>query len=251
MQRNEGTKSVVHHHHHHHHGRRRRRPRRHFAPPGVAPVAPTTPTGPYIRIVEAKYGVGKHWEDVTDQLQQLVLSQGGLQLHAFGQFRSMNALFGNPGNGPERKRLEFSYEVEGEEQYTAVAEDRKLHLAMGSQYQLLQQREGIFDAAVPQEAGHFNIVFFECSYGKDKHSDVTTQLQDLSAKKGGKSIDAFGYWFTPNGCMNKAFGDPDPGQDKELAVNYYWQTPVMSCSASEDQQVSLSYEAFRGLLESQ
>jgi hypothetical protein len=148
MQRNEGTKSVV-HHHHHHHGRRRRRPRRHFAPPGVAPVAPTTPTGPYIRIVEAKYGVGKHWEDVTDQLQQLVLSQGGLQLHAFGQFRSMNALFGtnaspsaplgvqlilklklgaagNPGNGPERKRLEFSYEVEGEEQYTAVAEDRKV-----------------------------------------------------------------------------------------------------------------------------
>lgn len=60
----------------------------------------------------------------------------------------------------------------------------QLHLAMGSQYQLLQQREGIFDAAVPQEAGHFNIVFFECSYGKDKHSDVTTQLQDLSAKKG-------------------------------------------------------------------
>ncbi|ELR14111.1 uncharacterized protein ACA1_367550 [Acanthamoeba castellanii str. Neff] len=51
--------------------------------------------------------------------------------------------------------------------------------------------------------------------------------------------------------MNKAFGDPDPGKDKELAVNYYWQTPVMSCTASEDQQVSLSYEAFRGLLVSQ
>lgn len=101
MQRPEGTKSVVHHHHHHHHGsRRRRRPRRHFAPPGVAPVAPTTPTGPYIRIVEAKYGVGKHWEDVTDQLQQLVLSQGGLQLHAFGQYRSMNALFGTNSPPP-------------------------------------------------------------------------------------------------------------------------------------------------------
>ncbi len=34
-------------------------------------------------------------------------------------------------------------------------------------------------------------------------------------------------------------------------MNYYWQTPVMNCSASEDQQVSLSYEAFRALLESQ
>jgi len=107
------------------------------------------------------------------------------------------------------------------------------------------------NAAVPQEAEHFHIAFFECSYGKDKFTDVTTQLQDLAAKMGGKCIDVFGYWFTPNGCMNKAFGDPDPGQDKKLVVNYYWQTPAMSCSASEDQQVSLSYEAFRSFLEAQ
>lgn len=60
----------------------------------------------------------------------------------------------------------------------------QLHLAMGKQYQLLQQREGIFNATVPQEAGHFNIVFFECSYGKDKHVDVTSQLLALSTKKG-------------------------------------------------------------------
>lgn len=61
----------------------------------------------------------------------------------------------------------------------------QLHLAMGKQYQLLlQQREGILNAAVPQEAGHFNIVFFECSYGKDKHVDVTSQLLALSTKKG-------------------------------------------------------------------
>ena len=33
----------------------------------------------------------------------------------------------------------------------------------------------------------------------------------MNDNTGGKSIDAFGYWFTPNGCMNKAFGDPDPG----------------------------------------
>jgi hypothetical protein len=61
----------------------------------------------------------------------------------------------------------------------------QLHLAMGRQYQLLlQQREGILNAAVPQEAGHFNIVFFECSYGKDKHVDVTSELLALSTKQG-------------------------------------------------------------------
>jgi hypothetical protein len=31
--------------------------------------------------------------------------------------------------------------------------------------------------------------------------------------------------------------------DKDLRVSYLWRTPVMSCSAAEDQQVHLSYAA--------
>lgn len=59
---------------------------------------------------------------------------------------------------------------------------------------------------------------------------------------------AFGFTIKPNGCMNKAFGDPCPGKDKLLRVEYRWRTPVLAYAIDEDKKVSLNFEALRPLL---
>lgn len=228
------------------HHRARHRPARHCAPPPCAvvhvaapPPAPMTTTGAYIRIVRASYGAGGHWLDVTDVLQRLVMGQGGLSLNAFGSRRSMNALFGDPVYG-KAKRLEFTYEVVGQPKSLTLSEDRKLSLTMADMY---HQSVGAH-VAVPQEAAHFSLVLLQSSYGIGEcRYDVASVLGNMAAQQGGRGVTAFGYFFSPNGCMNKAFGDPAPGMDKDLRVSYLWRTPVMSCSAAEDQQVHLSYAA--------
>jgi hypothetical protein len=73
--------------------------------------------------------------------------------------------------------------------------------------------------AVPQEAAHFSLVLLQSSYGIGEcRYDVASVLGNMAAQQGGKGVTAFGYFFSPNGCMNKAFGDPAPGIQRRTRV---------------------------------
>jgi hypothetical protein len=48
--------------------------------------------------------------------------------------------------------------------------------------------------------------------------------------------------------MNKAFGDPCPGEDKTLAIEYRWRTSLLAHAVDEDKKLSLSFEKMRPLL---
>lgn len=48
--------------------------------------------------------------------------------------------------------------------------------------------------------------------------------------------------------MNKIFGDPAPGKDKLLTIEYSWRTPVLAYAIDEDKKVCLNFEPLRTLL---
>jgi len=48
--------------------------------------------------------------------------------------------------------------------------------------------------------------------------------------------------------MNKAFGDPCPGKEKFLTVEYRWRTPQLSLSVAEDKKVEINFNAVKQFL---
>jgi len=95
----------------------------------------------------------------------------------------------------------------------------------------------------------FELEIVRATYGyQDCTIDVTCTLNTFVAKNRGKRLSEFGYVFSRNGCMNKAFGDPCPGKEKFLTVEYRWRTPQLSLSVAEDKKVEINFNAVKQFL---
>lgn len=107
----------------------------------------------------------------------------------------------------------------------------------------------VMGGSPPDEAKLVAVEILKATYGRGNNvHDVTLILRDMLAEQGGRGLVAFGYKVKPNGCMNKAFGDPCPGEDKTLAIEYRWRTSLLAHAVDEDKKLSLSFEKMRPLL---
>jgi len=203
------------------------------------------PSGPHLYISKAIFGAGTNVVDVTSTMQQLVYNKGGLTLDAFGQqsTKKMSALFGDPCPGV-RKQLVIYYEVLGTPKKITKKEDYKMTFMMDHIYP-----QGTGKSPAPEEVKLFCVDIIKATYGLDKETcDVTSVLRGMVSEHGGKGLQAFGYKIKPNGCMNKVFGDPCPGSDKILQVEYSWRTPLLTQTVDEDKRLYLNFEPLRSLL---